>query len=93
MSETVFLVPIEEVFSSKGRTRVLKELALAGELNVSELCRRAGLNHSTTKAHLHVLISAGLVEEKCFGRIRIYRYRLEDVRARAIKSLLELWIV
>jgi DNA-binding transcriptional ArsR family regulator len=83
--------PIEELFSSKGRVRILRELANAGELNISELCRRASLNHSSTKAHLEVLIGSGLVEEKTFGRIKIYRYRGEDLRARSLKNLFDLW--
>ncbi|NWF94695.1 MAG: winged helix-turn-helix transcriptional regulator [Candidatus Thorarchaeota archaeon] len=84
-------ITIDEVFSSRGRIKIVRELAVSNELNISELCRRVGLNHSTTKSHLDVLIESGLVEEKSFGRIRIYRYRLEDLRARALKNLLELW--
>lgn len=84
-------VPIEELFSSKGRVRILKELADSIELNISELCRRVELNHSSTKAHLTMLLNAGLIEEKVFGRIKIYRYRTEDIRARQIKNLFKLW--
>lgn len=83
--------PIEDILSSRGRIKILKELADSTELNISELCRRVGLNHSSTKLHLEVLMNSGLVEEKAFGRIKIYRYRIEDLRARALKNLLELW--
>jgi DNA-binding transcriptional ArsR family regulator len=82
---------IEELFSSRGRVRILKELAMSGELNISELCRRVELNHSSTKSHLEVLLASGLIEEKKFGRIKIYRYRIEDVRARSIRNLFNLW--
>ncbi|MHA1958856.1 MAG: ArsR/SmtB family transcription factor [Candidatus Thorarchaeota archaeon] len=82
---------IEEVLSSRGRIKILKELAIASELNISELCRRVGLNHSSTKTHLKVLIRNGLIEEKTFGRIKIYRYRTEDLRARSLKNLFDLW--
>ncbi len=84
-------IPIEDMLSSRGRIKILKELAYADELNISEICRRVGLNHSTTKAHLSVLIASGLVEEKTFGRIKIYRYRSEDIRARSFRNLLDLW--
>ncbi len=84
-------VPIDVLFSSRGRIKIVRELALANELNISEICRRVGLNHSTTKAHLEVLIQSGMVEEKVFGRIKIYRYRTEDMRARSLKNLLDLW--
>ncbi|HDD67009.1 MAG TPA: ArsR family transcriptional regulator [Candidatus Thorarchaeota archaeon] len=90
-SEVDRKIPIEEMLSSRGRVKILKELALAGELNISEVCRRVGLNHSTTKAHLRVLMQSGLVEEKVFGRIRIYRYRAEDMRARSLRNLFDLW--
>ena len=86
-----FRVPIEELFSSRGRIKILKELATSSELNISELCRRVSLNHSSTKSHLEVLIQSGLVEEKMFGRIKIYRYRIEDHRARALRNLFGLW--
>lgn len=84
-------MPIEDIFSSRGRIRILKELARATELNISELCRRVNLNHSSTKSHLDVLTKSGIIEEKKFGRIKIYRYRIEDLRARSLKSLFDLW--
>lgn len=90
-SSTTPKVAIEDLFSSRGRIKVLKELALSTELNISELCRRIGLNHTTTKSHLIVLIESGLVEEKAFGRIKIYRFCAEDLRARALKNLIDLW--
>ena len=81
----------EEVFSSRGRSRIIAILAKVGELNVSEISRRARLNHSTVKEHLKFLKEVNLVEEKVFGRIRIYRFRSETVYGRAIKNLVELW--
>ncbi len=82
---------LEDLFSSRGRIKIVKELAASSELNISEVCRRVGLNHATTKDHLNVLIDAGLVEEKVFGRIKIYRYRIEETRARFLKNLIEFW--
>ncbi|MHA1964364.1 MAG: winged helix-turn-helix domain-containing protein [Candidatus Thorarchaeota archaeon] len=84
-------VAIEDIFSSRGRIKILKELATSNELNISELCRRVDLNHSSTKSHLEVLLNSGLIEEKKFGRIKIYRYKIEDLRARSLRSLFNLW--
>ncbi|MHA2423183.1 MAG: ArsR family transcriptional regulator [Candidatus Thorarchaeota archaeon] len=84
-------ISIEDLFSSRGRIKVLRELAESNELNISEICRRVSLNHGTTKSHLRVLVESGLIEEKSFGRIKIYRYRIEDLRARSLKNFLELW--
>lgn len=82
---------IEEVFSSKGRVKILKILADIGELNISEIARRAGLNYATTNRHLQVLESNGLVRHKKFGRIRIFRFEEENSKAKMIKKLIEAW--
>jgi len=82
---------IEDVFASRGRVRILRILAEIGELNISALARRAGLNYSTAREHLRVLEVAGLVRHKSFGRIRIFRFNDEDARARMIRQLVELW--
>jgi DNA-binding transcriptional ArsR family regulator len=82
---------IEEVFSSKGRVRILRVLAEIGELNISEISRRSGLNYSTTNRHLQILESAGLVKQRRYGRIRIYRFNENDSRVRIIKELVYSW--
>jgi DNA-binding transcriptional ArsR family regulator len=84
-------IPVELLFSSRGRMKVIRLLAECGELNISEIARRAQLNHSTTRRHLLVLESAKLVQEKTFGRIRIYRYKIENIRALALRRFIELW--
>jgi len=82
---------IEELFSSKGRTRLLVLLAKQSELNISEIIRQVNLNFSTVKKHLDFLKSIDLIEEKRFGRIRIYRFKDENVIGKAIKSLIEIF--
>ncbi len=82
---------IEDVFSSKGRVRILRILAEIGELNISEIARRAGLNYATTNQHLLTLENANLIRHKKFGRIRIFRYNDENPRARMIKELMDFW--
>jgi DNA-binding transcriptional ArsR family regulator len=84
-------VSIEDVFSSKGRVKIFRILAEIGELNISEIARRAGLNYATTNQHLQVLENHKLVRHKTFGRIRIFRYNDENPRARMIKELIEFW--
>jgi len=82
---------IEDIFSSKGRVRILRILVEIEELNISEIARRAGLNYATTNQHLQALENAGLVRHKRFGRIRIFRFNEEDSRAIIIKKLVENW--
>jgi len=82
---------IEEVLSSKGRVKILKILADIGELNISEIARRAGLNYTTTNEHLIALERSGLVMHKRFGRIRIFRFNENNPRAEIVRKLVELW--
>jgi DNA-binding transcriptional ArsR family regulator len=82
---------IEDVFSSKGRVRILRILAEIEELNISEIARRAGLNYTTTNQHLQALENARLVRHKRFGRIRIFRFNEENSQAKLIKKLIENW--
>ncbi|MEJ2243138.1 MAG: winged helix-turn-helix domain-containing protein [Candidatus Bathyarchaeota archaeon] len=82
---------IEDVFSSKGRVKILRILSEIGELNISEIARRAGLNYTTTNQHLNLLENNKLVRHKTFGRIRIFRYNDENRRALMIRDLMENW--
>lgn len=82
---------IEEVLGSKGRVRILKVLSEIGELYLSEIARKAGLNVATALKHLDSLKEAGLVREKRFGRIRIFCYAFDDHRAKLIKEFFEKW--
>jgi len=84
-------VAIEEVFSSKGRVKILRILSEIGELNISEIARRAGLNYATTNQHLQILENNKLVRHKTSGRIRIFRFNEENPRARMIGQLMEFW--
>jgi DNA-binding transcriptional ArsR family regulator len=59
--------------SSYGRTKVLTIMLETGELNISEISRRSGLSHSATARHLEFLTESGILTEKRFNRIRIFR--------------------
>lgn len=59
--------------SSYGRTKVLSVMLDAGELNISEITRRSGLSHSAASRHLEYLTRSGILAEKRFNRIRIFR--------------------
>jgi len=63
----------EELFGSRGRIRTLQVLAESGELNISEVSRRTGLNYTSVERHLVKLAKLGLVKEKRYGKIRIFQ--------------------
>ena len=82
---------LDEILSCRGKTRILMLLSDKVELNITEIARSIGLNHSTTKGHLEQLEKTGLVEQKRFGRIRIYKYHEADPRAQALRTLIKAW--
>ena len=84
-------IAFEDILSSRGRVKILKHLALKNEMNISNIVKKTGLNHSSVRDHLIFLKDIDFIQEKQFGRIRIYRYKLENLKARALKNLIVYW--
>lgn len=82
---------IEDLLGSKARIKILKVLALNNELNISLIISKTKLNHSLVVKHLNLLKSFNLIQEKKFGRIKIYRYKIENIKARSLKKFIEIW--
>lgn len=70
---------VEDILGSKGRVRVLKVLSESGELNISEVSRRTGLNYTSVERHLMKLKNMGLVNEKRYGKIRIFKINFRSL--------------
>jgi DNA-binding transcriptional ArsR family regulator len=71
----------EEILGSKGRIRVLEVLTESGELNISEVSRRTGLNYTSVERHLMKLKDLGLLKEKRYGKIRIFEVTFRSFTA------------
>jgi predicted transcriptional regulator len=84
-------IKIQDVLASKGRVKLLVLLSKVGELNISELAKRCKLNHNTASFHLEKLQDMGLLQKKVFGRIKVFRWKNELPKMRALKTLFELW--
>ncbi len=84
-------VELEEVFSSKPRMKILKLIERLGELNVSDIARRIGVNFTTTSKHLQLLESEGILQQRTYGRIRMYRFNQASPKAKAVQNLIEVW--
>ncbi|MFX1394624.1 MAG: winged helix-turn-helix domain-containing protein [Promethearchaeota archaeon] len=82
---------IEDLLGSKARIKILKALALNDELNISLIISKTKLNHSNVIRHLNFLKSFNLIQEKKFGRIKIYRYKAENIKARSLKNFIKIW--
>ena len=81
----------EEVFSSKPRMKILKLLFRLGNLNVSDIARRIKLNYATTNQHLKVLEDEQILQQRVYGRIRMYRFKESSQKAIVIQNLIEIW--
>jgi predicted transcriptional regulator len=82
---------LEEVFSSKSRMKILKLIYQLGQLNVSDVARRLNLNFTSTSEHLKVLEAEGLLQERTYGRVRMYRFNEGSAKAKAVQTLIDAW--
>lgn len=76
----------EEILGSKGRIRVLRVITESGELNISEVGRRTGMNYTSVKRHLEKLKEVGLLKEKRYGKIRIFEALFKTISIRFEKN-------
>ncbi len=82
---------LEDLLGSRARVKILKIIANEGEINVSALIRKAKVNHKNAQKHLKYLKEVKLVEQKNFGRIKIFRFKKENVKAKSFKCFLAIW--
>lgn len=82
---------LEEVFSSKPRMKILKLIYTLGSLNASDIARRINMNYAATAEHLKILESEGILQERTYGRIRMYRFNEASAKAKAVVGLIEAW--
>jgi DNA-binding transcriptional ArsR family regulator len=71
--------------------KILKLIEQLGELNVSDIARRIGMNFSTTSRHLKLLEEEGILQQRTYGRIRMYRFNQASPKAKAVQNLIEAW--
>ena len=81
----------ENVFGSRARMKILKTLAKNGELSISQVIKNTNLNHSSVIRHLDFLQKLSLIQEKNFGRIKILRFKTENLKAKSFKRFIEIW--
>ncbi len=75
---------IENLFESKARIRILNILVKEKELNISSIINKTRLNHTNILKHLNFLKTRDLIQENKFGRIRIFGYKNERIKTRAL---------
>lgn len=78
---------IESLLGSKARIKILRVLIDRGELNITAIAREAEVSHKTALRHLEELKKVGIITEKVFGRVRIFKIDFEDPRVEALRQL------
>ena len=71
--------------------KILRIIARLGTLNVSDVARRIGLNYSATDKHLRLLEAESVLEQRTYGRIRMYRFKEGSPKAKAVQNLIDVW--
>ncbi len=57
------------------REKIIEVLTLYGELNITRIAREAGLNFRVASKYLKELVQQGIVEERRYGRLRLFKLR------------------
>ncbi|MEM0366793.1 MAG: winged helix-turn-helix domain-containing protein [Acidilobaceae archaeon] len=81
---------IEELFSSRGRVRLLKILLKEGQSTITRLARETGLNHKKLIEYLEILKKHGIVEERRYGRLRLYEINYKNPRVSALREIFKM---
>ena len=82
---------IEDLLGSRARVKILKTLAKNDELTISLIIKKTKLNYNCVLKHLNFLKLQNLIQEKKFGRIKIFRYKSENMKARSLRNFIEIW--
>jgi len=82
---------LENVFSSRSRMKILMLIYQLGQLNVSDVARRLKLNYASTSEHLKILEKEDILQERVYGRVRMYRFNEGSAKAKAVATLIEAW--
>jgi len=85
------MVELEEVFSSRGRVRVLRLLSEMRELKITHICERAKMSYVYASKHLLFLEKHDIVCHKTFGRVRLFRLNKNNIKALKIRDLMDHW--
>lgn len=81
----------EDLMGSRARVKIIKSLAINEELTITQIISKTRLNYSCALTHLNYLKMIDLIQEKKFGRIKIFRFKLENLKARSLKKFIEIW--
>jgi len=83
--------PLDKILSSSGRIRILTLLSEVEQLHLTEIAKRTDQSYSATERNLDDLSKAGIVEERDYGRVRVFKLNLTNDRAKLLQELIVKW--
>ncbi|TMI22459.1 winged helix-turn-helix transcriptional regulator [Candidatus Bathyarchaeota archaeon] len=83
--------PLDKILSSSGRIRILTLLSEVEQLHLTEIAKRTDQSYSAAERHLDDLSQAGIVEERDYGRVRLFKLNLANDRAKLLQELILKW--
>jgi DNA-binding transcriptional ArsR family regulator len=83
--------PLDKILSSSGRVRILALLSEVEELHLTEIAKRTEQSYSATERHLDDLSRAGIVEERDYGRVRVFKLNHANNGAKLLQELILKW--
>jgi DNA-binding transcriptional ArsR family regulator len=84
-------LPLDKILSSSGRIRILALLSEVEELHLTEIAKRTEQSYSATQRHLDDLAKAGIVEERDYGRVRVFNLNRTNDHAKLLQELILKW--
>ncbi|MCY3411386.1 MAG: helix-turn-helix transcriptional regulator [Candidatus Heimdallarchaeota archaeon] len=84
-------IPIYKIINSVGKLKIIDILVKYNELNVTRISKLAGLNHSNTNKLLYELREDGIIMEKRYGRIRIFKINTLNPYGKKLSDLIKSW--
>lgn len=82
---------IIDLLSSKGKVKIVYYLSKHDELNITQIVKKTGMNSSQINKHLQFFVKNNILEEKKFGRVKIYRLMTENHKLKLLKKIFTYW--
>ena len=82
---------LDKILTSSGRIRIISLLSQVEELHLTEIAKRTDQSYTSTERHLTDLAKASIVEERDYGRVRIFQLKLDNPKVKMLKDLVLAW--
>lgn len=87
------LPPLSDVLKPYGKIKIVEEIVRNDNAQtITGISHNTGLNHTRVKIMTSELVNDGILTLKQFGRIKIFIFNDDNITARRLKFMFNLWI-